>query len=142
GGQTTVRLKLVNIGGAATKGRIGLGGMIPEGTSIANVSGGTAWQCTGGTTPTPTPQSFACTTTADTASIAPRRALVVLIVLKVAADAHPGQGEVTLSALADNEIAAAKPRATTLPLLILEANAGFPALSVFHATGTASLVPA
>jgi hypothetical protein len=141
GSQTTVHLSLTNIGGAATSGRIGLGGRIPAGTSIVSVGGPATWSCQGGTTATPVAQEFGCRATSPV-SVPVRGTLLVELVVKAALDAKPGAGSLVLSALADNEIAAAKPRATTLPLLILEGNAGFPGLTLLRAVGNASLVPA
>ncbi|HEX4681011.1 MAG TPA: hypothetical protein VH210_17545, partial [Gaiellaceae bacterium] len=142
GAQTTVRLKVSNIGGAATQGRVAIGGLIPAGTSLVRVGTLAApWTCQGGATPTAQAQRFSCLS-AESASISPRAALNVELVVKAASDAKHGEGTIALSAIAENEIAAAKPRETSLPLLILEGNAGFPALTVLRATGNKSLEPA
>jgi hypothetical protein len=142
GAHTTVQLKVTNIGGATTDGRVGIGGRIPAGTSVERVGPVSApWTCRGGDTPAPEPQVFSCVGAASM-SLAPRASLTVDLVIKAAADAKPGEGTIGLSAIAENEIAAAKPRETELPLLILEGNAGFPALSVLRATGNKSLEPA
>ena len=139
GAQTTVQLKVSNIGGAPTEGRVVIGGSVPAGTTLER--GPDGWTCQGGTTVSTEGQAFSCYAGANV-SVPMRGSVRANLVLKAATDAKPGDRTVVLVTTAENEVAASKPKATTLPLVILEGNAGFPALTVLRSTNGKPLAPA
>ncbi len=138
GGSTTVTVKLANVGGAATEG-LALTGQIPTGLSITGASGAGSWDCSD-LQPAPTGETFGCRPTAPV-MLAPGRSLTVRLAVRVAADAKPGSDQLELAAVSGNPIASAKPRATALPILILEPNAGFPALTLLSPNRKGVFVP-
>ncbi|MFL5928487.1 MAG: hypothetical protein ACJ77E_16270 [Gaiellaceae bacterium] len=132
GDHATIRARIGNVGRGTTRGALHFGGTIPAGTSITGLGGLGAWQCEGGGEPKEEPQAFGCASTAPL-DLAPGKSLTVSFDLDVATSANPGKAQLVLAANAENEIASARPRATSMPLLILEGNAGFPGLTLLRA---------
>ena len=139
GTSTTLGLRIANLGRDSTDG-VALGVQLPDGIDVTRASGGGVWRCSDAQ------QSAAgrvevCEPTAPLA-IRPGGTLAVALVVQVAADAEPGAERVVLTATSRNQIAAAPPRSASLPLLVLEPNAGFPALTLLRANGKGALEPA
>jgi hypothetical protein len=140
GASTTITTKVSNIGNATTDKGIALSVELPTSMSIERVSGGGSWDCKV-VQERPTTQALACTPTAPIA-LKPRGTLAVRVTVKVAANAKPGMDQIGVAATASNEIADETPRPVSLPFLVLEPNAGFPALSLYRLGAKGALVPA
>ena len=136
GTDTTIRATVANVGSAPTAGRVALFGEIPADTTIKQaIANGAAWNCN------VTGVQFECSPN-GTVVIAPRRSLRVDLTLAVSSAAKPSEGAVSVSAVSENQVASAKAKSASVPVAILQGNAGFPALTLQRATGTNALRPA
>ena len=140
GSSTTLEVTLTNLGKAATAGEVVLKGTMPAGVELAGATergvGGTSgrWPCT--TQPLDaTLQELRCT---SSAVIPAARSVELTLPLEAAPTAKPGDGAVILDASAANQPASAEAKSATVPLIVLPGNAGFPALTLSHATGAAA----
>ncbi len=102
--------------------------------------GGAGWTCTA--TPFDASQQELNCSPAESADIPPARTLHLALNIEAATGTPPGTGELTLTAVSADEIAT-KSTPTSIPIVILKGDVGFPALTLQRATGVgATLAPA
>jgi hypothetical protein len=147
GASTTLDVTLTNLGKAATTGKVVLHGTMPAGIEVTGafergVGGTRQWPCSA----QPLGDKLQELTCTSEAAIPAARSIQLALPVKAAAGAHPGAGAVTLGARADNQLEGAEAKTAAVPLIVLPGDAGFPALTLSHATGPAAdalaLVPA
>jgi hypothetical protein len=141
GSKTTLDIRLTNAGQAPTSGRVVLHGTVPAGVGVSSAFergiGGTSapWPCTATLTANDT-QQLSCTAPRGV-RIPADKSVDLTLPISARPDARPHDASVTLAARASNEIAEPE-KTTSVPLIILPGNVGYPALTLSRAAGRAS----